>query len=496
MAQTPAVRATPSTNPQSNQSNWNTLRNMSREERMRQNRERIQRILNEDRERKEAERKKQQEAQKAAAPAAGQPGQAPAPGPGQPVPTGPMQQYVPNQQVLSTTSTAAKPSKPEQARDNSRSLLYLLPMDSMCNVGDTFETDIVADTQSGSTDDIRFLLCYPPNKLNPLAIDFAPVADKAQNDDISYSCDNQIGELWMRVPFKNAVVLSSVPVVTITWEALAPTEAGQLRFGFVEGHEEASTGMYLNGEYILGTEHDHQCGALDGSVVIRDRKRKDYLQKIGYRDVIISSTDYVMPPATMDIYLDSVGRTFASVGDEFTIEVCLSNPFSRQFDSIQAYLQYDPSVLKVLDTDANNWIREGINGADAFAHSIFPFDYFRKNHADNNVGDFIYDAVIASTPVRSSGPFLKITFKALKATKGTDIVLVKNNPGFAPTTDVSYLKTSMLKTDSNGASVLHGITLRIDPDSSGNTVVTDTGDKKPFNKATRRVIGSRGKRIY
>ena len=481
--------------------NWESIRNMSREERMRRNRERITKILAEDKARKEEERKKneakagQQQPQQAAQPQPGapQPG-APAPGvPGQAVPGSPVQPFVPNAGAP-TPTPAPKATKPEPARDQSRTLLFLMPMDSIVNVGDTFETDIMVDTKTGHTDDIRFLLCYPPNKLNPLAVDFGAIADRA-SDKIAYEVDNHIGELWMRIPLKKAEILASVPVVTITWEALAPTEAGQIRFGFVANNEEASTGMYLEGDYILGTEHDHQCGVLDGSVVIRDKKRKDYIQQIGHRDLVISSTDYVMPPATMQICLDSKGKKTAAVGETFKIEVTLANPYSRQLDGIQAYVQYDPKVLEIVDTDKNNWIREGVNGADAFAHAVFPFDFFRRNHADNDVGDFVYDAIAASSPVRSSGTFVELTFRAKAVADRTEIVLVANDPGFTPTTDVTYLKTSMLKGKPNKATVLNGLSLRVVPSPNGETVLKNT-KKKSLNRTTRYVPENRGKRIY
>jgi hypothetical protein len=149
------------------------------------------------------------------------------------------------------------------------------------------------------------------------------------------------------------------------------------------------------------------------------------------------------------------------VGEKFTVDIVLDNPLQAPFDRVRLYVQFDPAVLEVVDSDKGNWIKRGINIADGFAHNDFPFDFHRENFADNDKGVIIYDEATELQPLRSHGTFARITFRAKQPTRACDIVLVRNEPGIYPTTAVTYLSHNILADYPLKATALTGVRLQV-----------------------------------
>jgi hypothetical protein len=433
---------------------WERLRTMSREERIREHQARIQRIIEENRRRQAEEQQKQAEAQKTP-----QPPEQPPPPPGQPLPAGPVTQATP---APAPPPAATPAAVPKTVRSEARTILYLRPFDTVVNVGDTFQTDVVLDTKEGAADRVTFRLRYPKTRLNPLALDFRPVLDRVKGE-VAVSQDQDAGEIFADIPFAAARQFKSEAVAHIIWEALSPTDSVPIRFTFGSG---STTGVYLGSSQVLGTEGAQDDGVIDGSVMIVDRRSRPLVQKAGEKGLLVASTAVSIPPATMAVRLQAEERKVRE-GDEFVVDVLLDNPRGAPLDRVRLFIQFDPAVLEVVDWDRNNWIREGVNIYDGFARQMFAFDFHKANAADNKRGVIVYDMGTEIVPLRSEGALARIKFRALRAAKRTDIVLVANDPGTAPTTDVTYRQTSMLRNSPREMSAVDGVAMQVLADQVG-----------------------------
>lgn len=458
---TPAATPTPTPTPigdqRSDEMDWERLRTMSREERIREHQARIQRIIEENRRRQAEEQQRQAEAQKTPQPP-GQPTPAPPP-PGQPLPAGPVTQATPAPPGAPPAQPAAVP---KTVRSEARSLLFLRPFDTVVNVGETFQTEVILDTKEGAADRVTFRLRYPKTRLNPLALDFRPVLDLVDGE-VEVSQDREAGELFARIPLAEARPFKAEPVARIIWEALSPTDSVPIKFTFGSGQ---TTGVYLRGSQLLGTEGQEGDGVIDGSVMIVDRKARPVVQKAGEKGLLVASTAVSIPPATMSLRLET-DRKAVREGDEFVVDVILDNPRGAPLDRVRLYIQFDPKSLEVVDWDRGNWIREGINIYDGFARQVFAFDFHKANMADNQRGNIIYDMGTELVPLRSDGPLARIKFRALRAAERTDVVLAVNDPGVAPTTDVTYRQVSMLRDRPTEMAALDGVAMRVAADEAG-----------------------------
>ncbi|MBX7246252.1 MAG: hypothetical protein K1X53_12220 [Candidatus Sumerlaeaceae bacterium] len=434
------------------------LRNMSREERLKLHQEKIRRIIDESKKKQEEDAKKAAEAQKTTvtpapgAPAAGQP--TPIPVPGQAFPAGPVQAYTPPQP--GAAPTPAGPAAPRTVRNESKGIMYFRPFDSVVHLGDTFKTDIVADTKEGDVDEITFLIRYPKKTLNPLAVDYSEISGIVK-DAVEYSTDPETGEIFMRLPLQQPHKFAARSIAKIIWEAIGPTDGEEINFEFGKG---LTTGLFIGGQNSLGSFTGND-GVIHSSVVVRPPKGKPIVQQVGKGGLLVATNRLEISPASMAIRL--VGpKVPVSAGDEFTVTLVLDNPAGAAFDRLQAFVQFDPKDLEVVDWDNQNYIKDSVNINDGFARDTFAFDFLGRNSVDNKKGNIVYDKACEAQPLKVSGPFAKIKFKAKHEADRTDVVLVANNPGVGPTTDVSFHQSSMLKSAPKTAMALDGVAITVD----------------------------------
>lgn len=418
------------------------LRNMSREERIKAHQRRIEQIIQENKRRQEEEARKAAEAraQQQQAGATASPTPLTPSGVGT-IPQGPVQVYIPQQQPGARPGATPPPSSstaPTAARSEARSLLFFRPFDSVVKPGDTFVTEIVADTKDATADE--FLVCveFPTQTLNLLAVDFAPVSHSLQ-DEVEYAYEPGNGRLGFHLKLSAPEKFPSRAIAICYWEALAPAEVSEIRFSF---GEECSTDIRLAGQSILGTSSGRSDGVIHANVVIKPRSTRGVVQKIGQNGLLVASARTEVPKPSLKLQLHPSQIALEKV-KEGVVEVELVNEQGAPFDKVQLYLQFDPSMLEVIDVDRGNWIRAGTNIEDGFAHESFPFDFHKANSVDNEKGIITYEEGCELTPLRSQGTLARIHFRA-KAQGETFIALMRNRPGTLPNTNISYLSQPML----------------------------------------------------
>lgn len=461
---------------------------MTREERIRMHQERIERIIQESRRKKEEEQKA---AAAAAAAATGQPVATPATGapappapghpgnaqaqPGQPLPAGPVQTFAPPVQQAAQQKQA--PQVAQGARSESRTMLLFHPLDSVVNVGDTFETEVVAETKEGTVDAVSFLIKYPKDILNPLALDHKPL-DPIVDEELEYSFDPEKGEIFVRAALKSPMRLSGRPLARIIWEATEPTNGANLTFVF---NPDRPTGLYLNGKNLLGTLPGSEDGVIASSIVVKAPKAKNVVQPAGEKGLIITSQDLSPPPPIMQLRLQPEVRT-ARAGETFHVDVVLDNEGGASFDRLRFLVQFNPRDVEVLDYDTGNRIRRDVNVRDSINEEEFPFDFVRYNMADNEAGVIRFDAGTELNPLRGSGVVARIRFQARRPVNSTSIALVKGTSERGMMTDVTHTGTTMLAGLPKRSGILDDVTVSIAqaPPGAEPLPATKSREKNPF----------------
>ncbi|HEQ60757.1 MAG TPA: hypothetical protein ENN74_04020, partial [Firmicutes bacterium] len=122
------------------------------------------------------------------------------------------------------------------------------------------------------------------------------------------------------------------------------------------------------------------------------------------------------------------------VGQEFDVVIRLDNPDRVPFDAVALYLRYDSRVLRVIDTDDNNWIAQGVNIHDGPYQEDFSFEYCKANRVDLERGEIVYAMESFSEPCTAEGPFARIRFQAIRPVPATYLLYGFNVPGKFPTT--------------------------------------------------------------
>jgi hypothetical protein len=442
---------------------------MSREERLRQHRERINKILE--------ERRKQEAANQAANPA----GAASAPGGQSAVPPGGVQAggataqpgspSLPPQPSFPVTEAGRPGIPPAQgipgapgqpvpgqpgiaqaggqtaARNLGLGLLALFPFDSSIRVGDTFETEVICDSRSGSFTSVSFTLSWNPEDLHALAMDHSPLATM-EVKEFEYGLDPDKGLVSVRVQFPDPTTLSGQPLIKMVWEGLRPAQASEIRFRF-DG--EVPTGMFSQTDNGLGTPGAGDDGVLHSVVLIRPRLSKTASIRTPDGGLLIGTEGLVNHSGRIRMSLESDRMTLRT-GEVAVVGVRLSNPDSVPFDRIRLYLQFDPKQAEILDTDRGNAVRSGVNIREADRDRL-TFDYLRTNRADNRDGVVEFDAGNEVKSIETTGGLVaQLALRALRSGP-LEISLVRNAQGLGPDTDVLHA----------GESVLEGSSLPTEP---------------------------------
>lgn len=147
-------------------------------------------------------------------------------------------------------------------------------------------------------------------------------------------------------------------------------------------------------------------------------------------------------------------------GQQFTVNAILSNPSSEGVAGIGMWIQYDQSLLTVLDTDTGNWITDGVNILDGPFHSTFnlPGDpgLFPNANDAGIEGEIRWDARRSFsdlTDIYPGGVFATITFQAKNSSGNTSLAFAGPGTGGYPDTYVVNAAGDFILTGTTGADV-------------------------------------------
>jgi hypothetical protein len=346
--------------------------------------------------------------------------------------------------TLSRTAVprAPAPGKPVQfARTGlSTVILYIDPLDATVKEGDQFASDVRLYAEGTfSCDSLAISLSYDRNCIEPVRVyDYAlrPLVI----GDPDFSVDQSVGTIHYAAKFKKPEALGKEPLLTILWRARSAAEFTTVHFLFgTDG-----TRLDLNGTDQLGTALSPEDGTISASVTI--------LPKAPLRGKVLPPTtdlaltfsgDWDNMLGKVNLRLQGPARQ-VKIHEVFFVDVMLTNPYQIPCDNVSLWVRFDPDKLEVLDYDRRNWISLGTNILDGFAHESFPFNYHKRNEADNLHGEIFYDMGLSSPLPLPSGAFARIKFRAKAPADSTDIWLARSRNNSFPTSDVAYLGQSLL----------------------------------------------------
>jgi hypothetical protein len=177
-----------------------------------------------------------------------------------------------------------------------------------------------------------------------------------------------------------------------------------LTFVFADGEGgEPATFLRLGDEDILGAPNRMDDGVLDAGFRVSPRidvSEEDDLPGGDYRTRI-----YFEPP-----------QAELTMGDVLHLDIVVDNPNEVPFDTINLVLGYNPKVLKVIDSDQNNWIKEGVNINDSHSIAEFHFTARERNRVLPRTGVILYRSSSEESPLRSEGVLATVRLLAIGTT--------------------------------------------------------------------------------
>jgi hypothetical protein len=181
------------------------------------------------------------------------------------------------------------------------------------------------------------------------------------------------------------------------------TSMGQipLRFVFADGEDdEPETYLRLGDKDILGSPNRADDGVLDAGFRVNPRIAVSDQQELTGGDY---RTRIYFDPPQADL----------TMGDVLDVDIVVANPNEVPFDVVSLVIGYNPKVLKVIDSDQNNWIKEGLNINDSASIAEFPFTDRERNRVLPRTGVILYRASSQESPLRSEGTLATVRFLAI-----------------------------------------------------------------------------------
>jgi hypothetical protein len=312
-------------------------------------------------------------------------------------------------------------------------------LDTHVAVGDEFLSELILyNDQQTPVDRLRLAVTYDKRFLEPVKV-FDSRLRKAAKGEPAFKLHPREGIIQYDVDLATPIASREDTILRIQWRALRATSQTQVNFSFSQAEDPAEphTAAMAGGRNVLGIGSDPIDGVLGGGIVIqqdakgarplqgkKEELREMYLGAIGTH----SEVGLVLMPPGEEI----------RVGDIFPVHVAVNNPHGTLIDSIDLMLSFDPAVLRVVDRDRGNRVRQGVNGLEGPYTADFPFDYLKWNEAWNNRGLYRYSSGISDGIAFPSRPFVTVFFEALAPAAGTEVRFLRERPGEGNLTGVRY----------------------------------------------------------
>jgi hypothetical protein len=232
---------------------------------------------------------------------------------------------------------------------------------------------------------------------------------------------------------------TTTTLITVLWKALNPILYSEIRLD--EGPDATRIGLDRGNLLGYAAGARREGGTLPGAVIVAPENDSPRTLMPPFGDVALAGID-----EKVHLRLEAESESVAA-GQEWVVGVALRNDATLPFNNLRFRILFDPTKLKVLDWHNGNWIREGTNIYDGFAHAEYPFEVHFANRADNERGVILYHVGTQEARFFPTGELARIRFEALQDASLDDVRFDFQIPRIAAEseTDVQFLGASVFR---------------------------------------------------
>ena len=324
---------------------------------------------------------------------------------------------------------------PLSSQTMANTILYFYPFDKTVTVGENFLTDVeLYNLDKRKIDELKLTISFDPMLIKPIYVNDNEMSDIIDGS-ADYKPDLEKGTIYYACKFEEPQTLDDRSILRIVWTPLKPAEYTEIGMDL---SSENKTVLLEKGRDILGIASTTEDGVIPLGLAINSKGKRESdklvidaeLQKqIGWKEKEYGNIALRM----------QTGKSLVKTGEIFDVSIHLVNPDAENFDKMGLLIKFDPGILKVVDWDKRNWITQGINIQDGFAHKTYPFDFHVRNDVNNYTGTIDYRMGSSRVKAFPSGEFARIRFKAVAPAEETFISFDHTATMHPPTTTVASM---------------------------------------------------------
>ncbi len=311
-------------------------------------------------------------------------------------------------------------------------ILYLYPMDISVMTDEEFEVVVrMENLTSNAVDGFRFTLMYSTPWLDYMGCDTGPLEVFARDPQATLRVDtSQDGRLTFSGRFDGPASQRKADLLNLRFRSRQV--AGYTKLKFLLPPKGEAPALSSRGENILGRPEQSFYGVVDTVVAVKHPPEiisdahttetapldlatampHEMPKQSALVEGWIGQTPVTKADAPVRLLLQSPETNTFAPGEDFWVDLVLINDEEASFESLCATIRFDPDRLTVLDEDEDNWTQLGVNIWDGAFHESYPFDFMRRNEADNQRGLIRYSVArnAGSWPF-PTGVFARIHFQ-------------------------------------------------------------------------------------
>jgi hypothetical protein len=285
--------------------------------------------------------------------------------------------------------------------------LYFSPPDMKVTLNERFSTPILFyNPEEAEAEQFELWIRYNPELIEPVLVDTRAIQNKVAAP-VEPEVWRSMGFIRVAGEFSAPQKLAVIPLVTISWNAIYPTDSTEIKF---ESPGAEPIGVFSAGENLLESDIGNE-GIVSMQLKIIDPEAEEFT---GIEQVGIGEDPFL--PTEREgrgVHLALVPRDeMVLPGEVSTVDISLISPDIVPFDELRVRIRFDPEAVEILDADEGNYITEGINIYDGGFHEKMPFEFHGKNWVDPQRGIIEY-FVGSSQGLRSypSGTVARIVYR-------------------------------------------------------------------------------------
>lgn len=329
------------------------------------------------------------------------------------------------------TATLTLTPTPTATRPEGSVFILIDPPAKAVGVGQIWTVDIVVDAGAQPVDGAQAAINFDPTILQVVDAAGNPTAEVIPGAALPTGLQNHVDNAAGHIDYAAGLLTDPAPsgrfcLATIRFRAIAPTGGTTLAFVF---DPPRTTDVIYDLVSVL-TSH------VDGWVIVADGSSTPTATPGP------SATPTATPTGGVEIAVEPVYR-LVEAGSIFTVDLVICSG-AQPVDGAQAFLDFDPAYLTVVDAAGNP--ADSVISGTALAWEL-------QNHVDNALGHIDYASGAEAGHPAPSGEFVLATVR-LKAKAATDGTWLLFHRGAPRDTKVVYDTASILSRITDGLIVI------------------------------------------